>query len=92
MSSPSIRFLLACFKAFTHALPAPLLTFFDAPAPFNRQVIEVTGGQELTVVSTADSAVMSNVRFEVRDSTKLVLDIPDLTITGVVDSVGKIVP
>lgn len=59
-------------------------------APFNRQLVEVTGGQQLTIVSTADSLVMSNVRLEVLDSTKLVLDIPDLTITGVIDSVGKI--
>eukprot|EP00903_Cladosiphon_okamuranus_P006518 g6370.t1 len=49
-------------------------------------LIEVTGGKELTTISTADSAVMSDARFEVRDSSKLVLDIPDLTITGVVDS------
>lgn len=61
---------------------------FDSP-PSNHQLIEVTGGQELTIISTADSAVMSNARFEVRDSSKLILDIPDLTITGVVDSVGK---
>ena len=49
----------------------------------------MTGGQELTIVSTAESAVTDNVRFEVKGSTKLVLDIPDLTITGIVDSVSR---
>ncbi|CAM9576041.1 unnamed protein product, partial [Ectocarpus fasciculatus] len=49
-------------------------------------VVEVVGGQELTIISTAESAVISNARFEVQDSTKLVLDIPDLTITGVTDA------
>jgi len=53
------------------------------------QLIEVNGGQELTIISTAESAVTDNVRLEVRGSTKLVLDVPDLTITGIVDSVSR---
>lgn len=53
------------------------------------QLIEVTGGKELTIISTAESAVTSNVRFQVMDSTKLVLDVPDLTITSTLDWVSR---
>ena len=60
-----------------------------APSLRIPQLIEVAGGQELTIVSTAESAVTDNVRFEVKGSTKLVLDVPDLTITGIVDSVSR---
>ncbi len=61
------------------------------PLPFGSrpQLIEVTGGKELTIISTAESAVTSNVRFEVRDSSKLTLDVPDLTITSTLDWVSR---
>lgn len=51
------------------------------------QIIYVTGGQDLTVTSTAPSSVMSNVRFEVSGFSKLVLDIPGLTMAGIYKSV-----
>ncbi|CAN0379514.1 unnamed protein product [Pylaiella littoralis] len=49
-------------------------------------IIYVTGGQDLTVTSTAPSSVMSNVRFEVSGFSKLVLDIPGLTMAGIYKS------
>lgn len=51
------------------------------------QIIYVTGGQELTIVSTAASATMENVRVEVVSYTKLILEVPDFTVTGIFQSV-----
>ena len=47
----------------------------------------MTGGEELTIESTAASATMENVRIEVVAYTKLILDVPDLTVTGIYQSV-----
>lgn len=55
------------------------------------QIIYVTGGEELTIISTAASATMYNVRIEVVSYTKLILDIPDCTVTGIFQSV-RVVP
>lgn len=51
------------------------------------QIIYVTGGEDLTIISTATSATMENVRIEVLAYTKLILDVPDFTVTGIVQSV-----
>lgn len=51
------------------------------------QIIYVTGGQELTIISTAASATMENVRIEVVSYTKLILEVPDFTVTGIFQSV-----
>ena len=48
----------------------------------------MTGGEELTVTSTAAASTMANVRFEVIGYTSLVLDVPDLTMTGIYQSVS----
>lgn len=48
----------------------------------------VTGGQDITVTSTAAASMLSNVRFEVIGYTNLVLDVPDLTMTGIYRSVS----
>lgn len=52
------------------------------------QIIYVTGGEELTIVSTAPSATMENVRIEAVSFTKLILDAPDLTVAGIFQSVS----
>lgn len=51
------------------------------------QIIYVTGGEELTIISTAASATMENVRIEVLAYTKLVLEVPDFTVSGIYQSV-----
>lgn len=50
-------------------------------------MIYVTGGKELTVVSTAEAATLENVRLEVVGYSSLTMDVPDLTITGIYKSV-----
>lgn len=57
-------------------------------ALFHSQIVYVTGGQDLTVTSTAAASTLSNVRFEVGGFTNLVLDVPDLTMTGIYQSVS----
>lgn len=42
----------------------------------------MNGGEELTVVSTAASATMENVRIQVLAYTKLILEVPDFTVAG----------
>ncbi|CAM9648236.1 unnamed protein product [Pylaiella littoralis] len=49
-------------------------------------IVYVTGGEELTVTSTAASSTMSNVHLEVIGYTSLVLDVPDLTMSGIFQS------
>ena len=53
-----------------------------------RQIVYVTGGGELTVTSTAAASAMTNVRFEVIGYTSLALDVPNLTMTGIYQSVS----
>ncbi len=52
------------------------------------QIVYVTGGEELTVTSSAAASTVSNVHFEVIGYTSLVLDVPDLTVTGIYQSVS----
>lgn len=52
------------------------------------QIVYVTGGQDLTVTSTAAASAVANVHFEVIGFTNLVLDVPDLTMTGIYQSVS----
>jgi len=52
------------------------------------QVVYVTGGEELTVTSAAAASTVANVHFEVIGYTSLVLDVPDLTMTGIYQSVS----
>lgn len=54
-----------------------------------RQIVYVTGGNELTITSTAAASTMSNVHFEVIGYTSLVLDVPDLTMSGIYQSVSE---
>ncbi|CAM9912938.1 unnamed protein product [Scytosiphon promiscuus] len=49
-------------------------------------IVYVTGGEELTVTSTASATTISNVHFEVIGFTSLFLDVPDLTIAGLYQS------
>ena len=56
---------------------------------FLSQIVYVTGGQDVTVTSTAASSTISNVRFEVIGYTGLVVDVPDLTVTGIYQSVSE---
>lgn len=49
----------------------------------------MTGGEELTVTSTAAATTISNVHFEVIGFTSLILDIPDLTVAGIYQSVRR---
>lgn len=55
------------------------------------QIVYVTGGGELTITSTAAASTISNVHLEVIGHTSLVLDVPDLTMSGIYQSVNKIV-
>lgn len=55
------------------------------------QIIYVTGGGELTIVSTAASATMENVRIEVVEYSKLILEVPDFTMTAIIQSV-RVIP
>lgn len=48
----------------------------------------VTGGGELTVTSSAASTTIDNARFEVSGFSKLILDVPGLTMTGIYQSVS----
>lgn len=52
-------------------------------------MVYVTGGEELTITSSATSSTISNVHFEVAGYTSLVLDVPDLTMTGINQSVSE---
>lgn len=56
------------------------------------QIVYVTGGEELTIVSTAASATMENVRIEVVAYTKLILDVPNFTVAGIYQSVSTLYP
>lgn len=70
--------------------PGYFILITPALERFHCQIIYVTGGEELTIVSTAASATMENVRIEVVAYTKLILDVPDLTVTGIVQSVRAV--
>ncbi|CAM9959551.1 unnamed protein product [Pylaiella littoralis] len=49
-------------------------------------IVYVTGGGELTITSTAAASTISNVHLEVIGHTSLVLDVPDLTMSGIYQS------
>ncbi len=70
-----------CFRETTPGVPSSLVACLHA------QIVYVTVGGELTVTSTAAAPTLSNVRFEVINDTFLVLDVPDLTMTGIYKSV-----
>lgn len=78
--------------AFSSGLAYPGYVILITPALklFHCQIIYVTGGEELTIISTAASATMENVRIEVVAYTKLILDVPDFTVTGIVQSVRAV--
>ena len=45
------------------------------------------GGGDLTVTSTTDAMVFSNIRFEIGGYSNLYFDVPDLTMMGISSSV-----
>ncbi|CAB1098144.1 unnamed protein product [Ectocarpus sp. CCAP 1310/34] len=51
-----------------------------------QMIVYVTGGGELTVTSSAASTTIDNARFEVSGFSKLILDVPGLTMTGIYQS------
>ncbi|CAM9636886.1 unnamed protein product [Ectocarpus fasciculatus] len=51
-----------------------------------QMIVYVTGGGELTVTSSAASTTINNARFEVSGFSKLILDVPGLTMTGIYQS------
>eukprot|EP00904_Undaria_pinnatifida_P009034 jgi/Undpi1/5260/HiC_scaffold_2.g00541.m1 len=52
----------------------------------NQSIIFVMGGGDLTVTSTTDAMVFSNIRFEIGGYSNLYFDVPDLTMTGISSS------
>lgn len=48
----------------------------------------MTGGEELTIVSTAASATMENVGIDVMAYTKLILEVSDFTLAGIIQLVS----
>ena len=54
------------------------------------KIIFVTGGGDVTVTSTADTSTFSNIRFEVGGYSNLYFDVPELTMTGIENSVSEI--
>lgn len=69
------------------------MSWFSSRTPFFGplfcpQIVYVTGGEDLTITSTAAASTISNVHFEVIGYTNLVLDVPDLTMTGIFQSVS----
>ncbi|CAM9568983.1 unnamed protein product, partial [Ectocarpus fasciculatus] len=51
-----------------------------------QMIVYVTGGGDLTVTSSAASSTIDNARFEVSGFSKLILDVPGLTMTGIYQS------
>lgn len=80
---------VSCYSGMLHRGCVILIT--PALKLCHFQIIYVTGGEELTVISTAASATMENVRIEVVGHTKLVLEVPDFTLTAIIQSV-RIIP
>eukprot|EP00904_Undaria_pinnatifida_P009032 jgi/Undpi1/5259/HiC_scaffold_2.g00540.m1 len=52
----------------------------------NQSIIFVTGGGDLTITSSTDEIVFSNIRFEIGGYSNLYFDVVDLTMTGITSS------